>query len=149
MQTSPYMRRQIPSALARIPLSRVGPGLTSKTGLGLEREHELRLKGSWVRRPAGARGLRTAPGAPLDGSERVPRGLQTAPRAFQEAPRGLQEASRRPRALQEASRRLQEHFKRVSEASGGLKTSPRALQEASQMIKLRNHKKKKRQDNTR
>ena len=32
-----------PLALGGIPVSPVGPGLTSKTGLGLEREHQKRI----------------------------------------------------------------------------------------------------------
>ena len=84
-------------------------------------------------------------------SERPPDGSTSIPRGSKRAPRGLQTASR---ALQGVSGRLQEHFKRVSDASGGLETSPRALQEALQMgtdkksqEKLRQYK--IRQDTTR
>ena len=63
-------------------------------------------------------------------AERPPDGSTSIPRGSKRAPRGLQTASR---ALQGVSGRHQEHFKRVSDASGGLETSPRALQEALQM----------------
>ena len=123
-ETSPYMRRQIPLALGGIPVSPSWPGLTSKTGLGLEPEHRLRLTGSLVRRPVGARGLKTAPGAPVEGSESVPRGLQAAPRSFEEAPGVFPEAYGRP---QERSTKLPDASKSMS---GGLRT----LQEVSRPL---------------
>ena len=133
---------QIPWPRAGWPGSPLGPGLTSKTGLGFEWQQRLRLTGSWVRRPAGARGLRTAPGAPLDGSERVPRGLQTAPRAFQEAPRGLQEASRQP---QERSKGFPDATKSTSRGSRTLPEVSRPLREHCKRPyrweQIRNHKK--------
>ena len=126
MQTSPYMRRQIPSALARIPCSPSWPGLTSKTGLGLEREHQKRTFRGRFLWPGGPRGLKTAPGTSLDGSHSVPRGLQTAPRAFQEAPQGFPEAFRRP---QERTKRPPDASKSTSRGSQTLPEVSRPLRE--------------------
>ena len=142
MQIYPYMRGQIPWPWLGCPRSPVGPGLTSKTGLGLEREQQKRLFRGRSKRPVGARGLRTAPGAPLDGSESVPRGLQTAPRAFQEAPRGLQEASRQP---QERSKGSPDASKSTSRGSRTLPEVSRPLREHCKRPyrweQIRNHKK--------
>ena len=129
------MRRQIPLALARVAVSPVGPGLTSKTGLGLEREHQkcffrgrFLWPGTRSKRRVGARGLGTAPEASLDGSRSVPRDLRTAPRAFQEASGRLQEA---PRRFQEACRRPQERTMRLPDASKSTSGESQTLLEVS------------------
>ena len=121
-----------PLALGRFPCSPSWPGLTSKTGLGLEREHQKRTFRGRFLWPGGPRGLKTAPGTSLDGSHSVPRGLQTAPRAFQEAPRELQEACTRPQERserpQEASKSTSRGFQTLPEVSGPLGEHTKRLQ---------------------
>ena len=128
MQTSPYMRRHIPWPWPGCPGTRFGPGLTSKTGLGLEREHQKRVLGGpaddlWA--PEASRWLlgrvQTAPRAfrevsrrPQECSKRLQEGSKTALRALQEASRAP------PRALQGGLRR----FRRSQDLS---KSTPRGL----------------------
>ena len=144
-ETSPYMRRQIPWPWPGFPGSPFGPGLTSKTGLGLEREHQIHLfrgRSDSHLAAGGAhwppRGLQTVPRGlqetsrwPPDGSKRppdssksIPRGLQTAPRAVQETSRWLQEHSKRSpddsKSTQELSKSTQELSKRPQDLSGSI-----------------------------